>query len=146
MDAERDLTGPSPQRGDKVQRSVNPAVVAETAAAPQVSFGRRHPDDEPYYGIPCIKSYPHRGSALVIWDGGPLNNADGSPNESGVAPPPVTNTPPRPDLGYGVDPHSFPRSTPAARVQKSEFLKPAGAVVNPCGRHPCATRDFDSSR
>lgn len=138
--------GPSPQRGDKVQRSVNPAVASETAAFPELSFGRRHPDDEPYYGIPCIKSYPHRGSALVIWDGGPLNNADGSPNESGVAPPPVTNTPPRPDLGYGVDPHSFPRSTPAARVQKSEFLKPAGAVVNPCGGHPCAARDFDTSR
>src|SRR3546814_7364245 len=40
--------GSDPQRGDKVQPGVNPAVVAEMAAFPALSFGRRHPDDEPY--------------------------------------------------------------------------------------------------
>src|SRR3546814_14612886 len=49
------------------------------------------------------------------------------------SPPPIDNRPPRPEFGYGADPHSFPRSTPEARAQKSEFLKPEGRIVDTCG-------------
>lgn len=137
--------GPDPQRGDKVQAGINPAVVAEMAAYPALSFGRRHPDDEPYYGIDCLGDGANSGSGLVVWDSGPLVHADGSPSDTGVAPPPIDNRPPRPELGYGADPHSFPRSTPEARAQKSEFLKPDGRIVDTCGGNPCATRGFDTS-
>jgi hypothetical protein len=137
--------GPDPQRGEKVQAGVNPAVVAEMAAFPALSFGRRHPDDEPYYGIECLDSGANQGSGIVVWDSGPLVHADGSPSDTGVAPPPIDNRPPRPEFGYGADPHSFPRSTPEARAQKSEFLKSDGKIVDTCGGKPCATRGFDTA-
>ncbi len=70
--------------------------------------------------IPPIGKFPFGGSAIVIWD-------------SGTPAPPITNTPNR----GGEDPHSDPRSTPAARVQKSEFLKVDGHVVDVCGGAPC---------
>ena len=60
------------------------------------------------------------GSAMVVWD-------------SGVPPPPTTNTPPT----AGSDPHGKPRSQASARQQTSEFLKADGAVVDVCGGSPC---------
>jgi hypothetical protein len=77
-------------------------------------------------------SFPFSGSALVVWDSGPGRTAT----------PPITNTPPRPELGYGQDPHGHPRSTVSARVQKSEFMKIGGQVVNVCGGSPCHTDAF----
>ncbi len=80
----------------------------------------RHTDVTPYLGIPAIPSFPFAGSALVVWD-------------AGTPAPPITNTPPT----MGSDPHSKPRSNVDARTQKSEFLKPAGAVVDVCSGSPC---------
>jgi hypothetical protein len=37
----------------------------------------------------------------------------------------------------GDDPHENPRATASARVQKSEFLKVGGRVVDVCGGKPC---------
>jgi hypothetical protein len=70
--------------------------------------------------IPSIGKFPFGGSAIVMWD-------------SGTPAPPITNTPNR----GGEDPHSDPRSTPAARTQKSEFLKIDGHVIDVCGGKPC---------
>jgi hypothetical protein len=87
---------------------------------PAVTPGRL-PYVEPYYwGIEPIPSYPHRGSAIVIWD-------------SGAPVPPLVNLAPH----EGEDPHEDPRADPDARVQKSEFLKADGAVVDVCGGAPC---------
>jgi hypothetical protein len=72
--------------------------------------------------IPSIGKFPFGGSAIVMWD-------------AGTPAPPITNTPNR----GGDDPHSRPRSTVAARVQKSEFLKINGRVVDVCGGKPCKT-------
>jgi hypothetical protein len=107
--------GSSPQRSPAVQPGVHPAVSAEAAAHPEISFNRRHPDDEPYYGLECIAQYPHAGNALVVWDSGPTTTADGSPSDVGVAPPPINNTPPRPELGYGPI-HTHSRA-PSPRVR-----------------------------
>jgi hypothetical protein len=70
--------------------------------------------------IPPLGRHPFRGSAIVMWD-------------SGTPAPPITNTPNR----AGDDPHDNVRATPAARVQKSEFLKIDGRVVDVCGGAPC---------
>jgi len=138
--------GKAPQRGAAVYRIINAAIGLDP-----LDFDRRHHDDEPYFGIPCLR-HPHRGNALVVWDSGPTLRADGTPRNdhdssgerlSGVAPPPVTNTPPRPELGYGADPHEYPRSTAASRQQKDAFFRPDGAVVDTCGGKPCATRSFE---
>jgi hypothetical protein len=89
---------------------------------PALAPGRHH-DVDPYFGIPPIASFPFDGSALVVWD-------------SGNPTPPTTNTPPRPP-DYGSDPHGRPRSQVAARLQKSEFLKTDGAIVDVCAAMPC---------
>ena len=78
------------------------------------------PDVTPYWGIEPIQSYPHDGSAMVIWD-------------SGTPAPPTTNLAP----SEGRDPHSDPRSYVVARQQKAEFLKTNGAVVDVCNGEPC---------
>jgi hypothetical protein len=70
--------------------------------------------------IPPIGRFPFEGSAIVMWD-------------SGTPAPPITNTPNR----AGDNPHDNVRATPAARVQKSEFLKRNGRVVDVCGGAPC---------
>jgi hypothetical protein len=80
----------------------------------------RHTSVDPFFGIPRIETYPHPGSALVLWD-------------TGVPASPTTNTPPR----EGRDPHGAPRNSPAARRQKSEFLRVNGTVVDVCDGAPC---------
>jgi hypothetical protein len=83
----------------------------------------RHSDVDPFFAIPAIASFPFNGSALVVWD-------------SGTPTPPIENVPPRPPT-YGTDPHGKPRAQATARQQKSEFLKPNGAVIDVCSGAPC---------
>jgi hypothetical protein len=118
-------------------------VTAEVAArsngmqihTPTLVPGKIVPEVTPYYGIPAIPSYPHSGSALVIWD-------------SGNPAPPIGNVPPD-DLDPVLngleactndttgDPHSCPRSDPDARTQKAAFLDAAGVVIDVCGGAAC---------
>jgi len=91
----------------------------------------RSPEVTPYYGIPPITSFPYNGSALVVWDTGPVRTANGQ--TVGTAPPPTANVPDR----DGQDPHEAPRSEPSNRVQKSDFLTVGGNVVDVCDGHPC---------
>jgi hypothetical protein len=109
--------------GDHQVANVAAEVLARTVGAsvyqPALAPGR-HWAVDPLSGIPPIGTFPFDGSALVYWD-------------SGTPTPPNTNTPPR----EGSDPHGRPRSTPAARTQKSEFLKVDGAVVDVCAGAPC---------
>lgn len=112
-----------PAFGDHQVANVATEIEARTIGAsihqPAIAPGR-HTDVDPYFDIPAIPSYPFDGSAMVVWD-------------SGEPAPPVENLPPR----DGTDPHGDPRSDPAARVQKSEFLKTGGAVVDVCAGMPC---------
>jgi len=109
--------------GDHQVTNVATEVEARTLGVsiyqPALAPGR-HSDVNPYSGIPAIPGFPFDGSALVVWD-------------AGTPTPPTTNTP----NNAGSDPHSKPRSQASARTQKSEFLKPNGAVVDVCGGMPC---------
>ncbi|MEO6699140.1 MAG: Calx-beta domain-containing protein [Paraperlucidibaca sp.] len=78
----------------------------------------RHPDTEPYYGLPL--SMPSAagydagtGSAMIVYDGGRTPT------------PPSDNTPPF----AGADPHEYPRNTIEARCQKARFMRTDGAVI-----------------
>jgi hypothetical protein len=74
----------------------------------------------PWYGIPSIGSFPYDGSAVVWWDAGtPASPLENVPNRA------------------GEDPHGAPRSEVAARLQKSEFLRVDGKVIDVCGAAPC---------
>jgi hypothetical protein len=80
--------------------------------------------------IPSPRSLPYRGSAIVMWDTGPLRMEAGE--EVGTNAPPVENLPNR----SGDDPHDNVRAMPAARVQKATFLI-NGLIVGVCGAKPC---------
>jgi hypothetical protein len=88
-------------------------------------------DRNMFYGVPTIAHYPFSGSAIVIWDGGPGQ----------VQPPPFENLAPV-NSPTNQDPHAFVRSTAAARLQKSDFLEPNGAVVDVCAGKPCHTDSY----
>jgi hypothetical protein len=121
--------------GDHQVANVAAEVEARTIGArlrtPAIDPGRSF-DRVPLFGIPPIGHFPYNGSAYVVWDTGPVRS-DGAGGLLGTPPAPTTNTPPR----EGRDPHSAPRSDPLARLQKSEFLKIGGSVVDVCGPHPC---------
>jgi len=138
------VRGPRAQRGPAVAASVHPDVQGEADYLTGIGAMlrtphplSRHPDDEPYVGMPCLAP-GHEGNALVVWDRGPRTAA----RDDGVVPPPTDNTPPRPELGYGGDPHGDPRNEVLARTQKSEWLKPVGRYVDVCEGKPCASRGF----
>ncbi len=113
-------------------------IMARTIGAaihePTVRLGE-HTDTNPYYDIPLI-DYPHDGHAIMIWDSGDVDPETGRGNPL----PPTNNT--GPDPAYGNDPHSSPRSTVAARLQKSEFMRSNGQVIDVCGGNPCFSDDY----
>lgn len=114
-------------------------IMARTIGAaihePTVRLGRTT-DSNPYFGIPVIDQYPYNGHALMIWDSG---NVDPD-TSSGNPLPPIINR--GPDTSVGRDPHESPRSTVAARRQKSEFMKTDGVVIDVCGDGPCLSDDY----
>ncbi|MEO6859268.1 MAG: hypothetical protein ABI323_11905 [Solirubrobacteraceae bacterium] len=89
----------------------------------------RKRDRNLFYGLPVIKHFPFGGSAIEIWDSGPGR----------VQPPLLANLAPMDNPLNNIDPHPDVRNTPLARLQKSEFLEPAGAVFDVCQQHPCRT-------
>jgi hypothetical protein len=117
--------------GDRQVADFTTSIMARTFGArlrrPALAPARS-PLADPFYGIRRIGSLPYRGSAVVWWDAGtpPTPRANVTAEE--------TDDPP--------DPHSAPRNEVTARVQKSEFLKIDGAVVDVCGGRPCFARGY----
>lgn len=125
--------------GDHQVANVSAEVEARTMGArihqPALAPGRHHdeqlPDDptnQPYFGIDPLPPGPWPGSAIILWD-------------SGTPTPPTAVIPPRPEDGFGRDPHETPRRDAKAQLQKSEFMKTGGAVVDVCGGAPCTAVD-----
>jgi hypothetical protein len=124
--------------GDHQVADFTPSIMARTFGAavrqPALDPGRS-PLANPFFGLRRL-TLPSSGSGLVLWDVGPLRTVGAE--TLGTPPAPLTNTPPF----EGVDPHSAPRSEVSARVQKSEFLKIGGRIVEVCGAKPCYARGF----
>jgi hypothetical protein len=112
--------------GDHQVANVGTEVMARTIGAavrqPALADGRST-DDEPFWGIEAVPSFPYDGSALVVWD-------------FGTPAPPTGPEPPRPPE-YGEDPHGMARGEPRAVEQVLAFLAPDGALVEVCGDDPC---------
>jgi hypothetical protein len=58
-----------------------------------------------------------------------------------VQPPPVGSIAPA-DTETNHDPHEYVRNTPAARLQKSDFLQANGTVIDVCAGKPCHTYNY----
>ena len=118
--------------GDHQVAPVTADVMARTIGARvwnRLDPGRSK-DKEPFSGIPALTRFPSSGSALVVFDSGPVTPA----NPQGTPPPPTTNTPP----SIGQDPHEFPRRTQEARTMKDQFLRIGGRLQTaPCGGGVC---------
>jgi hypothetical protein len=128
-----------PAFGDHQVADVTVEVEARTIGASvhrPVTYPGRHPYVEPYFGVPSVPGYPFGGSAVVVWDSGPVRDVGGESH--GTPPSPNGNVPPR----EGNDPHSRPRSSPLARMQKSAFLQVGGSLINPCALGPCYSDGF----
>jgi hypothetical protein len=118
---------------------VEARTIGAKVRTPVVAAGRSR-DKQPFYAIGRIGGYPYDGSAIVLWDAGPIRDNGALGNN----PAPIGNISPveadaaRGIVGDGHDPHGIPRATPAARAQKSEFLRVGGKVVDTCGAGtPC---------
>lgn len=104
-------------------------TIGASVHIPSLDLGtNRSRDRNLFYGVPAIAHYPFRGSAIAIWDSGPGR----------VQPPPIGNLAPA-KAPNNIDPHEDVRSSPLARVQKSDFLAPNGAVIDVCAGRPCHT-------
>jgi hypothetical protein len=122
---------------DEAVANVATEVMARTMGigvrAPVIASSRlegNHPDVEPLWGINRITSFPHAGSAMLLWD-------------FGDPPPPVTNTPPAsPSFGIGgtryPDPHAAGGKLSVLRNLIFDYFQPGGVLNDPCGGLPCA--------
>ncbi|HTE64101.1 MAG TPA: hypothetical protein VK631_27340 [Solirubrobacteraceae bacterium] len=95
----------------------------------------RSTDDEPFFGIPALTTFPYNGSALIVFDSGPVTPA----NPQGTPLAPTGNVPPP----EGQDPHEFPRRTQEARTMKDQFLRVGGRLQTPpCGGAVCRSNGW----
>ncbi len=128
----------TPAFGDHQVANVTALVEARTIGArvraPILDPGRSTAV-QPFFGIRRFRRYPFSGSALVMFDAGPLTAL----NPMGTPPAPDANVPP----SVGQDPHEFPRRTQAARDLKDEFLRPGGRIeTDPCAGKPCYANGY----
>jgi hypothetical protein len=125
--------------GDHQVANVTTETEARTAGIPLVwpaLEAGRSPDTEPYYGLGHLTTFPYDGSAMVVFDSGPVRTVDDA--VVGTGPPPAQDVP---DTA-GVDPHEAPRATVCGQQQKSDFLQPDGTVTDPCGGPPYFSADY----
>jgi hypothetical protein len=126
--------------GDHQVANVATEVQARTIGAavrrPALDPGRSA-DRRPFYAIPGITRLPFGGSALVVYDIGPLRRLAGQ--TLGTPPPPLTNTPPT----LGQDPHPAAGDEAWVQALGDAFFRPGGQVVNACGPAPCYADGWD---
>jgi len=90
---------------------------------PPLVTQRYGPYHDVFWNIPQIGTFPYDGSAITLFDTGPVRGA--SPD--GTNPPPTSDVPNR----SGDDPHEAPRRAPWGQVQKDDFLQLGGVVTDP---------------
>jgi len=121
--------------GDHQVANIATEVEARTIGLrvrPPVLDPGRSLDRRALWGIPRIHHFPHHGSAMTLWDVGPLREVNGE--VKGTPPPPPYDFPNR----EGVDPHGPDASeTVEGQRQISSFLRVGGTVIDTCDGHPC---------
>ena len=113
-----------------VTAEVQARTIGAKAYAPALQEGR-HWAVDPYFGLEQVTEFPFSdGSMMVYYDSGPTTFT--GKRGIGVAPPPNENLPPRPEWGFGRDPHGDPREAYSGIRHAVEFLNgPNLDGVNP---------------
>jgi len=120
------------------QAMVEARTIGAQAIDPLVYPGR-WPGVDYQWNVPSIASYPYDGSAIGIWDSGPVRPDPGNPGEFiGTNVPPLTNLP----NDAGEDPHEFPRRAITDQAMVSGFLSVGGKINDTCGVGPCYAGGF----
>jgi hypothetical protein len=120
------------------QAAVEARTIGASAHKP-VLYKGRWPGMNLAWGLPAVKGYPFSGSAMYVWDGGPVRESpSGSGKFVGTEPPPFTNEPNR----TGEDPHSLPRATPAEQQLVSDFFGGTIPKTDNCNKGPCYSGSF----
>ena len=140
--------------GDHQVANITAETEARTIGAagvfPPLVSARYGPYLDPFWGIPAIKSFPYGGSAITLFDTGPVRTVapvttdicgtQRTFSQNGTDWPPTIDQPNR----SGDDPHEAPRRSECGQVQKSDFLSAAGRVTNPQpGGAPYFTWNWD---
>jgi hypothetical protein len=99
-----------------------PVLDSRLSGSDQVDGAYTYAPSSPFWGLPAITSFPYDGSAIVMFDSGPVG---ASPYGTDPAPP--SDVPNR----SGDDPHEAPRRACAGQQQKSDFLTVGGMVTEP---------------
>lgn len=128
--------------GDHQVANITAEVEARTIGAkvysPMLQPSRIWPGQG--FGIPTFTAPLSSGNAMVYYDGGPP--AFVGTRDNGTKPAPIENVPPRPQWGFGDDPHGFPRNSPEGQAHEVSFLN--GGVVGPCaGATYCYSNGWD---
>jgi hypothetical protein len=119
--------------GDHQVANITAETEARTIGAhglyPPLVAKRYGPYQDPFWGITPITTFPYDGSAITIFDTGPVRPLPSPAGcyAQGTDPPPTADVPNR----SGEDPHEAPRRAPWGQVQKSDFLAVGGVVTNP---------------
>ena len=120
-------------------------ITAETEArsigacgfTPPLEADRYGPYKDPFWGIPSATDQSCTGSAIAIFDSGPVRAIQPGQNQ-GTDWPPTSDTPNR----SGKDPHEAPRRAPCGQQQKDLFLQPDGLPTATCNGAPYGSWDF----
>jgi hypothetical protein len=120
--------------GDHQVSNIEAETEARTIDAklvtPALVTGRQGSWRDPFWGLKPVTGGRINGSALTVFDIGPVRTVDGV--TYGTTPDTKSDVPNR----AGVDPHEAPRATVCGQDQKSAFLKPDGIVTEPCDGPP----------
>lgn len=116
---------------DEAVANVTSNVMARTMGIPvrQPALGTNRPtgnspDVDPFWGIDPLTTFPHQGSAMLVWD-------------FGNPPPPTSNTSPTSTPGY-PDPHAAGARLSALRTLVFDYLSTDGVFNDVCNGQPCA--------
>ena len=116
---------------DEAVANVTSNVMARTMGIPvrQPALGTNRPtgnspDVDPFWGINPLTTFPHQGSAMLVWD-------------FGNPPPPTSNTSPTSTPGY-PDPHAAGARLSALRTLVFDYLSTDGVINDVCDGQPCA--------
>ena len=131
--------------GDHQVANLAAEVEARTIGAqrysPSIVSGRNL--DFSYFGINPVTAPFSNQNTIVFYDGGPEgytgNRGQGSKT------PPLENVPPRPEWGYGGDPHSYPRRSPDGINQAASFLEGNGVPACAAGTGFCFSNGWDGT-